>query len=194
MADLEDYPTERPEDNRVKNPLSGQWIKKSYAKSEGILEQAKEHTQKHFKEQDEEGEVSEEIDQLLQEAEEVEPGEAFKVDDEELSRLDERADINHPEIPDSGFPDEEDFDPGEDTPFDQPPTPEGLDQAAQQSQSSGEYKGVYSGKSSSGQAPMQEQAESKRTELEKKHEDQDVRYVKTEHGGMKVVHLDEDEE
>ena len=193
MADLEDYPTERPEDNRVKNPLSGQWIKKSYAKSEGILEQAKEHTQKHFKEQDEGGEVSEEIDQLLQEAEEVEPGEAFKVDDEELSRLDERADINHPEIPDSGFPDEEDFDPEEDTPFDQPPTPEGLDQAAQQSQSSGEYKGVYSGKSG-GKQPMQEQAESKSTELEQKHEDQDVRYVKTEHGGMKVVHLDEDEE
>ncbi len=193
MADLEDYPTERPEDGKVLNMITGNWISQSYAKSEGILEQAKEHTQKHFKEQDEEGEVSEEIDQLLQEAEEVEPGEAFKVDDEELSRLDERADINHPEIPESGFPDEEDFDPGEDTPFDQPPTPEGLDQAAQQTQSSGEYKGVYSGKSG-GKQPMQEQTESKPTELEQKHEDQDVRYVKTEHGGMKVVHLDEDEE
>lgn len=192
MADLEDYPTERPEDERVINPITGNWVLKSTAKSEGILEQAKEHTQRHYKEQDKEGKLSEEIDQLLQEAEEAEPGEAFEIDDEELSRLDERADINHPEIPDSGFPDEEDFDSEEDTPFDQPPTPEGLDQAAQQSQPSGEYKGVYSGKSSPSKTPMQEQAEP--SELEQKHENQDVRYVKTEHGGMKVVHLDEDGE
>ena len=90
MSDLNDYPEEHPETGKVKNPLTGNWIQTSYARKKDLLEQAKKHTQKHFREEDEEGE-SEEIDQLLQEAENVEPGEAFDLSDEELQRLDEYA-------------------------------------------------------------------------------------------------------
>jgi hypothetical protein len=193
MSDLDQYPEEHPETGKVKNPLTGNWVKQSYARKQDLLDQAKQHTQQHFKEEDGGGE-SEEIDQLLQEAENVDPGEAFSLEDEELERLDERADINHPEIPDSEFPNEEGFDPAgeDDMPgFEQPPTPEGLEDAARQQQSQGDHKGIYSGK---GQAQQQRQADRDETKasLQRKHENQDVRYVRTEQGGMKMVHLDEE--
>lgn len=193
MADLSQYPEEHPETEKVKNPLTGNWVKKSYAKGEGILEQAKEHTQQHFKEERED-EGSEEIDQLLQEADDVELGDAFNIDDEDLDRLDERADINHPEIPESEFPNEEGFDPnqeaGETQGFEQPPTPKGFEEAAQQQQSAGQHKGVYSGQSAGKQARQQAREEQKQG-LEQKHENDEVRYVKTEQGGMKMVYPNE---
>ena len=108
MSDLENYPEEHPETGKVKNPITGNFVKKSYAKKKDLLEQAKEHTQQHFMEQDDDApEESEEIDELLKAAEEADPGEGFDLSEEELERLDERADINHPEVPDSEFPDEE---------------------------------------------------------------------------------------
>lgn len=193
MADLNQYPEEHPETGKVKNPLTGNWVKKSYAKGEGILEQAKEYTQQYFKEEREDND-SDDIDQLLQEADDVELGEAFNIDDEDLERLDERADINHPEIPDSEFPDEEGFDPNQEPAepqnFQQPPTPEGFEEAAQQQQGSGEYKGVYSGQGA-GQSARQEARDSQKQGLEKKHEEDEVRYVKTEQGGMKMVYPNE---
>lgn len=192
MAKLSDYPETHPETEKVKNPLTGNWVKKSYAKSEGVLEQAKEHTQQHFKELDESGEETEEIDQLLQEAEDVDPGEAFEIDDEELERLDERADINHPEIPDSDFPEEEDF--AAESEFEQPPTPEGLDQAAKTQETSGEdYQGIYSARSAERNQSRQQKADQEKS-LQEKHKDQDVRYVRTEQGGMKMVYLNEENE
>jgi hypothetical protein len=186
MTELSDYPKTHPETGKVKNPLTGNWIKVSYARREGVLEQAKEHTQQHFKDQDDAGEASEEINQLLQEAQDAEPGEAFKIDDEELERLDERADINHPEIPDSEFPNEEGFSP--ESEFENPPTPEGLDQAAKTQENDGNaYQGIYSSKSSSQNQRQQEQVDQEKS-LQQKHEDQEVRYVKTEQGGMKMVY------
>lgn len=187
--DLEDYPTER-EDGKVKNPLTGNFVTQSYAKKKDLLEQAKQHTQEHFRDQDDtEKEESEEIDELLQEAENVDPGEAFSLDDEEgeKEKLDEHAEINHPEVPDSEFPNEEDF---ADSDFEQPPTPEGLDQAAKSQQGTGEeYQGIYSSRNAS-QPASQGQTKS----LEEKHEQNNVRYVRTEHGGMKIVHLDENDD
>lgn len=195
MSDLSNYPEEHPETGKVKNPLTGNWVKQSYARKQDLLEQAKQHTQQHFKEEDSGGE-SEEIDELLREAENVDPGEAFDLSEEELERLDERADINHPEIPDSQFPDEEGFDPdgdGDMPGFEQPPTPEGLEDAARQQQSQGDHKGIYSGK---GQSQRQRQADRDETKasLQRKHENQDVRYVRTEQGGMKMVHLNEEDD
>lgn len=193
MSDLSNYPEEHPETGKVKNPLTGNWVKQSYAKSEGILEQAKQHTQQHFKEEQSGGGEADEIDRLLKEVEETEPGEAFDLTEEELERLDEHAEIDHAEIPDSGFPNEEDFAPGseEEDGFEQPPTPEGLDQAAQTQQNSGEYQGIYSGQKASGRQ-RQKDARDKAEEMERKHEEDEVRYVKTEQGGMKMVYPNED--
>lgn len=188
MSDLSDYPEEHPETGKVKNPLTGNFITKDYAKREGVLDQAKQHTQQHFMEQDQSGDTSEEIDKLLEEAENAEPGEAFEIEDEELERLDERADINHPEVPDSEFPDEEEFD----NEFKQPPTPEGLDQAAQSQQGSGEdYQGIYSARGNT-KPPKPQSTEEK--SFEQKHEDTEVRYVRTEYGGMKTVYPNEQDE
>lgn len=192
MSDLSDYPEEHPDTGKVKNPITGNWVKQSYAKKQDLLEQAKQHTQQHFREEDDSVDDSEEIDEILNEAENVDPGEAFDLDDEDLERLDERADINHPEIPDSEFPNEEGFDPDQaDTEFEQPPTPEGFEDAARQQQSSGDHKGIYSGQGASEKQRDQAREEAK-SRLEQKHEDQDVRYVRTEQGGMKMVHLDEE--
>lgn len=194
MADLEDYPDRHPETGKVYNPLTGNWVEPDYARSEGILEQAEQHTRKQLQEQSkDEGEDSEEIDKLLKEVEDVDPGEAFEIDEDELERLDERADINHPEIPDSEFPDEEGFDPqeAETEGFEQPPTPEGLDQAASQQQNQGNYKGVYSGQNASRQQRQKQKSEAKKS-MEQKHEDQEVRYVRTEQGGMKMVYPNEE--
>lgn len=189
MSDLNDYPEEHPETEKVKNPLTGNWVTQSYAKKKDLLEQAKKHTQKHFREEDEEGE-SEEIDQLLQEAENVEPGEAFDLSDEELERLDERADINHPEVPDSSFPDEETF--AKDSQFEQPPTPEGLENAAKHQQSSGDHKGIYSGTgATSRQADARQEQQA---ELQQKHDEDEVRYERTDAGGMKIVYPNEQDE
>lgn len=180
MAELSDYPEEHPETSKVKNPLTGNWISQDYAKREGVLEQAKEHTQQHFKDKDDAEETTEEIDELLKEAEEVEPGEAFEIEEEDLERLDERADIDHPEVPDSEFPNEEEFE--------KPPTPEGLDQAAKTQENTGEFQGIYSGNPD----PQPQQQGDK--SLDQKHEDEEVRYVRTEQGGMKMVDLTEDED
>ena len=185
MAELSDYPEEHPETGKVKNPLTGNFVTQDYAKREGLLEQAKEHTQQHFKEQDDSEEETEEIDQLLQEAEDADPGEAFEIEDEELERLDERADINHPEIPDSEFPEEEGF--AAENEFDQPPTPEGLDEAAKSQKNDGEFQGIYSAKSAGTNRQRQERADQEKS-LQQKHEDQEVRYVRTDAGGMKMVY------
>lgn len=192
MSDLEDYPKEHPETGKVKNPITGNFVKKSYAKKKDLLEQAKEHTQQHFMEQDDDApEESEEIDELLKAAEEAEPGEGFDLSEEELERLDERADINHPEIPDSEFPDEEGFDPNQE--FEQPPTPEGLDDAAQGSQDSGDHQAIYSTGNASRRKPRTASSSSGEKSMEQKHEDEDVRYVRTDAGGMKMVYPNEDE-
>lgn len=201
MADLSDYPTER-EDGKVLNPLTGNWIQKSYAKKQDILEQAKQSTQQHFKEQDSDESEADEIDRLLQEAETLDADEAFEIDDldiddlddDELERLDEHAQIDHPEIPDSQFPNEEDFSAKENS-FEQPPTPEGLEDAARQQQSTGEHKGVYSSRNAARQTPSSQQPRTTGDKsLEEKHDDDEVRYVKTEHGGMKMVYPNEDNE
>jgi len=195
---LEEYPEER-EDGKVLNPLTSNWVQQDYAVKQGILEQAKENTQKHFRDQDDTQEsVSDEIDQLLKEAEEAEPGEAFKLDeddledlsDEDLRRLDE-----HAELPDSPFPDQNEFDPdqgAEPDTFQQPPTPEGLENAAQR-QGGGQgsqSQGIYSGQSAGRQARTQSNSDNEQS-MQEKHENDDVRYVKTEHGGMKMVYPNE---
>lgn len=188
MSDLNDYPEEHPDTGKVMNPITGNWVQKSYAKGEGLLEQAKEHTQKHFMQEDSSKSEKEEIDELLKAAEEADPGEGFDLSDEDLERIDERADIDHPEIPESKFPDEEGFDPAEnEEEFGQPPTPEGLDKAAQTQQKGEDYQGIYSGPSKKRPQPTEEKG------LEQKHEDEEVRYVRTEHGGMKMVYPEDQE-
>lgn len=202
MSDLSDYPKQNDE-GKVLNPLTGNWVKRSYAKKQDILEQAEQNTQQHFKEQDSSTESdADEIDRLLREAENLDANEAFDIDeesldaldDDELERLDEHAEINHPELPDSPFPNEEDFS-AEENSFEQPPTPEGLEDAARNQQSSGEHKGIYSGKNAGGHNPQTQQIEeSNEKNLQQKHDDNEVRYVKTEQGGMKMVYPNEDNE
>ncbi len=190
MSDLENYPEEHPETGKVKNPITGNFVKKSYAKKKDLLEQAKEHTQQHFMEQDDDApEESEEIDELLKAAEEADPGEGFDLSEEELERLDERADINHPEVPDSEFPDEEGFDPDQE--FEQPPTPEGLDDAAQTQKDSGDHQAIYSTGNASRRRPRSSSSSSGEKSMEQKHEDEEVRYVRTDAGGMKMVYPNE---
>ncbi len=184
MSDLSDYPKEHPETGKVKNPLTGNWVKKSYAKKQDLFEQAKQHTQQHFMEEDDSSNESEEIDELLKAAEEVDAGEGFDLSDEELERLDERADINHPELPNSDFPDEEEF--ADEAGFEQPPTPEGLNQAAKNKKNEGEFQGIYNSKNSRSRSNPSSLNES--SQSQKKEEKEEPYYIRTEHGGLKTVY------
>lgn len=186
MSDLSNYPETHPETGKVKNPLTGNWIEPSYAKKKDLLQQAKKHTQQHFKEENTEEE--EEIEELLKEAENADPGEAFDLDDEELERLDERADINHPEVPDSDFPEEESFARDSDGKFQKPPTPEGFENAAKGQKSSGDHKGIYSGTGNRSRQNLQEENQPSSSNFEEKHEEDEVRYERTDAGGMKIVY------
>jgi len=167
---MSEYPERHPESGRVLNPLTGNWIKPSYAKREDILEKCEEHTQTHFREQDTDS--SEEIDELLDEIDEADAEGGFELDEDEF-------------LPDeSEFPDTDEFDPeqGAEPDFAQPPTPEGFEDAAQQRKSTdADHKGIYTGKGKSG--PQRQ--ESNRPDAA---DEEDKRYVRTEAGGMKVVY------
>lgn len=173
---MSDYPERHPETGKVLNPLTGNWIKPSYAKREDILEKCEEHTQTHFREKDTES--SEEIDQLLDEIDQADAEGGFELDEDEF-------------IPDdSDFPDTSEFEPDanpEDM-FEEPPTPEGFEEAAQQKKSTdADHKGIYTGKSRTG--PRRTQSNKSDTT-----NDEDKRYIRTETGGMKVVYPDQNDD
>jgi len=170
---MSEYPERDPDTGRVLNPLTGNWIKPSYAKREDILEKCEEHTQTHFREQDTDS--SEEIDDLLDEIDQADAEGGFELDEDEF-------------LPDeSDFPDTDEFDPEQgaepDDGFVQPPTPEGFDDAAQQRKSTdSDHKGIYTGKSKSG--PRRQKSNNKPNSPD----DEEKRYVRTDSGGMKVVY------
>ena len=168
---MSEHPERHPETGKVLNPLTGNWIKPSYAKREDILEKCEEHTQTHFREQDTDS--SEEIDELLDEIDEADAEGGFELDEDDF-------------MPESDFPDTSEFDPEQgaeaDDGFVEPPTPEGFEEAAQQRKSTeADHKGIYTGKSKTG--PRRQQSDSPDAA-----DDEDKRYIKTESGGMKVVY------
>lgn len=173
---MSEYPERHPESGRVLNPLTGNWIKPSYAKREDILEKCEEHTRTHFREQDTES--SEEIDELLDEIDQADAEGGFELDEDEF-------------LPDeSEFPDTSEFDPEQgaepDEGFAQPPTPEGFEDAAQQRKSTeADHKGIYTGRSESG--PQRQKSEKPDVS-----NDEEKKYVRTETGGMKVVYPNRD--
>lgn len=172
------HPEIHPETGKVLNPLTGNWVQQDYAKKQGILEQAKDHTQKHFRQQ--EGNDSDEIDELLGEIDDGDADGGFEIDEDEF-------------IPDSGFPDPEEFDPEQgaepsNDPFETPPTPQGFDEAAKGNKASGgNHKGIYTGK---GGGQQQRQGQQQQ---QQKSEEPEKRYEHTDNGGIRVVYPNQED-
>lgn len=170
---IKDQPKRHPDTGKVKNPTSGNFVTVEYADRQGFLEDAEYETQRHFADLAEENELekaseevsSDEIDQLLEETESANPGEAFAA----------------PEVPESEFPEAEQF---EDPPQLDDPT-------AKKSVGDGrvQHKGVYTG-ANANDRPKNEKEAAIEEDRKKRAQMKTLRNYKL--GGMRIQRKERD--
>ena len=175
MKSLDEYPKRHPETGKVKNPSSGNFVTVAYAERQNFLEEAEFETQRHFSDLDQEQaeDPENEIDALLDEVKNTEPGADFG----EAPGADE----------------------GEEPLFSQPPTPEGLEEVvtAPEDREGSPPQGVYSGGGSGNQPTGVSSDRVGSTDQEEdstpKRERRRVKYVRGPAGGQRTIFLDEED-
>jgi hypothetical protein len=153
-------------DGKILNPQTGNWVTQQYAKNIGIYHEAVEATEEHFSDQLKEDADEGEIEDLLSQIDGQDLDDEFDVSE------DDYIDVDPPDM-------EEDFEPK----FSRPPTPPGMGETSQKSQSQDSGRragGIYTGGS---EGPTHE----KKVTSRDRNPNRKVKYVRSENGGMKVV-------